>query len=237
MFNNRIEDTIIFEDKDIIVCHKKSGIAVQNSRIGQLDMESGLKNYIAQKNPGKMPYLGIIHRLDQPVEGVLVFAKNPEAAKKLSAQMTSGKMGKFYLAVVEGEINQSEGTLEDYLKKDGKTNTSAVVNKGVTDAKKAILFYKVLEQIKTEGELNKTLVKIQLDTGRHHQIRVQMSHAGMPLVGDRKYNGNGKINKSLGLCSFCLEFEHPSSKKKMSFQVVPSGDAFEGFKFLEFIKK
>lgn len=91
MWIKDIRDYILYEDKDILVCHKPAGLAVQNARVGSMDMESLLKNYIAQKVPGKMPYLGIIHRLDQPVEGVLVFALNPKAAADLSRQMTAGK--------------------------------------------------------------------------------------------------------------------------------------------------
>ena len=104
MWIKDIRDYILYEDKDILVCHKPAGLAVQNARVGSMDMESLLKNYIAQKVPGKMPYLGIIHRLDQPVEGVLVFALNPKAAADLSRQMTAGKIKKTYLAVTEGTV-------------------------------------------------------------------------------------------------------------------------------------
>ena len=104
MWIKDIRDYILYEDKDILVCHKPAGLAVQNARVGNMDMESLLKNYIAQKVPGKMPYLGIIHRLDQPVEGVLVFALNPKAAADLSRQMTAGKIKKTYLAVTEGTV-------------------------------------------------------------------------------------------------------------------------------------
>ena len=99
MWIKDIRDYILYEDREILVCHKPAGIAVQNARVGSMDMESLLKNYIAQKNPGKMPYLGIIHRLDQPVEGVLVFALNGKAAAELNRQMTSGGIEKIYLAV------------------------------------------------------------------------------------------------------------------------------------------
>ena len=101
MWIKDIRDYIIYEDKDILVCHKPAGIAVQNARVGSMDLESLLKNYVAQKVPGKMPYLGIIHRLDQPVEGVLVFALNSRAAAELNRQMTSGKIKKIYLAVTD----------------------------------------------------------------------------------------------------------------------------------------
>ena len=145
MWIKDIRDYILYEDKDILVCHKPAGLAVQNARVGNMDMESFLKNYIAQKVPGKMPYLGIIHRLDQPVEGVLVFALNPKAAADLSRQMTAGKIKKTYLAVTEGTVKVKSAKLVDWLKKDGRTNSSAVVEGGTSGAKKAILSYEVLE--------------------------------------------------------------------------------------------
>ena len=219
------------EDKDILVCHKPAGLAVQNARVGSMDMESLLKNYIAQKVPGKMPYLGIIHRLDQPVEGVLVFALNPKAAADLSRQMTAGKIKKTYLAVTEGTVKVKSAKLVDWLKKDGRTNSSAVVEGGTSGAKKAILSYEVLETWKNKedaqdcGERN--LIRIDLDTGRHHQIRVQMAHAGMPLVGDRKYNPGQNSQEPLALCSAKLGFQHPVTKKQLEFQVQPAGMAFK----------
>ena len=118
MWIKDIRDYILYEDREILVCHKPAGIAVQNARVGSMDMESLLKNYIAQKNPGKMPYLGIIHRLDQPVEGVLVFALNGKAAAELNRQMTSGGIEKIYLAVTAGHITQEKAVLEDWLKKE-----------------------------------------------------------------------------------------------------------------------
>ena len=184
MWIKDIRDYILYEDKDILVCHKPAGLAVQNARVGSMDMESLLKNYIAQKVPGKMPYLGIIHRLDQPVEGVLVFALNPKAAADLSRQMTAGKIKKTYLAVAEGTVKAQDC-----------------------------------------GERN--LIRIDLDTGRHHQIRVQMAHAGMPLVGDRKYNPGQNSQEPLALCSAKLGFQHPVTKKQLEFQVQPAGMAFK----------
>ena len=152
MWIKDIRDYIIYEDKDILVCHKPAGIAVQNARVGSMDLESLLKNYIAKKTPGKMPYLGIIHRLDQPVEGVLVFALNAKAAAELNRQMTTGRIRKIYLAVTEGEVQSEKNTLEDWLKKDNRTNSSAVVAAGVPGAKKAVLSYELLETNKVQGQ-------------------------------------------------------------------------------------
>ena len=117
MWNYQIEENILYEDKEILVCRKTAGMPVQAAKIGTMDMESALKNYLAQKTPGKIPYLGVVHRLDQPVEGILVFAKTSEAAGNLSKQMMAGGAGKYYLAVTEGKAKSSEGTLTDYLKK------------------------------------------------------------------------------------------------------------------------
>ena len=116
MWRGNIQENILYEDSQILVCHKPAGLAVQNARVGSMDMESLLKNYIAQKVPGKMPYLGIIHRLDQPVEGVLVFALNPKAAADLSRQMTAGKIKKTYLAVTEGTVKVKSAKLVDWLR-------------------------------------------------------------------------------------------------------------------------
>ena len=230
MWNN-IENMILYEDKEIIVCHKAAGIAVQSARIGMPDMESTLKNYLVAKNPGNMPYLGVVHRLDQPVEGVLVFAKNKKAAAGLTGQITSGSVTKEYLAVTAQKVEKVQGHLEDYLKKDGKTNTSAVVTPETDGAKKAVLDYEVLNEVSDERTLTgkRILVRIQLGTGRHHQIRVQMTHAGMPLLGDRKYNPEDSSGLPLGLCSCHLVFRHPVTGKKLEFQVTPKGECFADF--------
>ena len=241
MLSGKIEENILFEDKDILVCRKISGIAVQNAGIGTMDMESALKNYLAVKQTSsgnigqkdKVPYLAVVHRLDQPVEGVLVFAKTPRAAKELSRQITQGKMEKNYLAVTFGMPpvgKNEERVLEDYLKKDGKTNTSFATAPGTPGSKKARLWYKVLETIEDPQEgKEKHLLQIRLETGRHHQIRVQLSHAGMPLAGDRKYGALEKTKFSLGLCAWQLTFTHPVTGKKMKFETIPVGDAFQGF--------
>ncbi len=234
MRNFNIQDCILYEDREILVCHKPAGIAVQNARLGAADMESSLKNYLALKNPGKMPYLGVVHRLDQPVEGVLVFAKTPKAASGLTRQITAKTVTKEYLAVTAQMSDEKQGHLEDYLKKDSRTNSSSVVTSKTPEAKKAVLDYWVQEEIKDERtETGKRiLVKIALDTGRHHQIRVQMAHKGMPLLGDRKYNAKDLSGLPLGLCSCHLAFRHPVTGKKMEFKAAPKGEAFTGFQTL-----
>lgn len=220
---------ILYEDNDIIVIHKPGGISVQTSRIGQKDMVSILKNYrVRKKEP---PYIGVIHRLDQPVEGVLVFAKTKEAAAKLSDQSARHEMDKYYRAVVQntGEIKLSEGSTGeqiDFLLKDAKLNSSKVVPEGTKGAKKAVLSYRVLY---TKGELAELEIKLQ--TGRHHQIRVQMAHAGFPLVGDQKYGGLSASSiegagKNIALCSVKIGFSHPKTGEKMEFQIEPENETF-----------
>ena len=229
---------ILFEDKEIIVCHKKAGIPVQSARLGQKDMVSILNNYLAEK--GEKVQVNVVHRLDQPVEGVIVFAKTKKAAAGLSKQIQQGSMRKIYHAVccVENEtwIKSAEKSsavykLTDYLVKDGRTNTSSVCRPGDKDAKKAELEFSVLKIHEEEGR-KYFLAEIELKTGRHHQIRVQMSHAGLPLHGDQKYNQKWEeyqVSRGLGLCAVSLTFEHPVKGKKMTFQVEPEGEVFRRF--------
>ena len=217
----KIED-IIYEDKDIMVCKKHAGVAVQSARSSQLDMESAIRNYLSQNDDKRgIPYIGIIQRLDQPVEGVILFAKNPKAASELNRQIQQKQMEKIYMAVVKASVKQQAGTMEDFLLKDGRSNTSKVVTKEAKGSKKAILSYKVWA---TKGE--KVLLGINLLTGRHHQIRVQLANAGMPIMGDRKYNPEDKETKQLALCAHSLEFSHPKTGKKMKFEVLPENELY-----------
>ena len=206
---------ILYEDEEVIVCEKPAGVAAQTRRLGQADMESLLKNYRAGK--GEQPYIGVVHRLDQPVRGVMVFAKTKEAAADLSRQVQTKMADKFYYAVTDGVPEQKKGTLEDYLLRDGKTNTSKVVSKSTEGAKAARLNYEVIAQNKTNAVL-----RIRLDTGRHHQIRVQLANAGIPIVGDAKYNFKETMTRSgngLLLCSYKIGFKHPKTHKKMEFEI------------------
>ncbi len=227
---------ILYEDEHIIVCVKPPGVATQTGRAAAQDMVSMLKNYRVSKKEDS--YIGVVHRLDQPVEGILVLAKNQKAAGALSRQISQGAMYKEYLTVTVGEMAQDFGKLVDYLKKDGRTNLSTVVQKGTKDAKEARLQYHVLGRRTGEDGAPLNLVRIHLETGRHHQIRVQMSHAGYPILGDRKYGkkdghkqdaGDKTDYMPLALCSAGLTFAHPVTGKKMEFHEVPSGRAFEKF--------
>lgn len=229
---------IIYEDDHIIVCYKPAGVPTQTSKMGEQDMVSLLKNYLYKKQTEKKePYVAVIHRLDQPVEGLLVFAKTPFAAKELSKGMQGAGFGKYYKAVLWGAPKKANDTLEDYLVKDGRTNTSRVCEPSETDAKKAVLSYEVLamgREVDPVGEQasgrSVTLVKVKLDTGRHHQIRVQMANIGCPIWGDAKYN-NASVQdrrfRQIALCAYRLEFVHPKTGKKMEFEIEPKGEGFK----------
>lgn len=212
---------IIYEDPDIVVCHKGAGIPVQTSKPGQQDMVSLLRNYFARKKENTEIFL--VHRLDQPVEGVMVFARTKKAAAELSRQVKEKNMDKYYFAVVQGILEKQSGTLEHYLLREGKTNTSRVVTKETPGAKKAVLSYEVKEVFREYS-----LVQIKLETGRHHQIRVQMAEMGHPLVGDKKYNWQCQAGyQPIGLCSVRTAFLHPKTGKFMEFSVTPQGIVFK----------
>ena len=211
---------IIFEDEHILVVKKDAGIPVQAGMLRIMDLQGLIKNELYKRNrKGGEPYLGLIHRLDQPVEGVMVFAKTPFAAANLSEQVTDGRMKKHYLALLCGKPSKDSGKLVDYLLKDGRTNTSSVVKEYSKDAKRSELNYRVLRR-----DEDRTLVEVELITGRHHQIRVQMANAGWPLYGDTKYNpafAETKEQVQTALCAYKLSFVHPKTKKVMEFRIEP----------------
>ena len=251
--NTYQELKILFEDAHLLVCYKPAGAPVQSAHVGSKDCENILKNYLYEKEPKRgMPYLGIIHRLDQPVEGLLVFAKTGAAAKSLSRQIQDGRMRKTYLAVRrtvdKATGKQAENTkncgkpgenveksvenwteITDYLRKNGRENRSEIVPEGTAGAKKAVLRYRTLKAV--DGQ---ELVEIQLVTGRHHQIRVQLAGLGTPLAGDQKYGEPLKtvdsVDKSYpALCAYRLEFVHPKTGKPLSFQINPKNSSFAPF--------
>lgn len=212
--------SVVKENDNYIVIHKPSGIATQTSKLGEKDLVSEVKNYLA-KSGSKNPYLAVINRLDQPVEGLVLFAKNEKAAADLSKQLNDNKINKTYYATVWGHMPDSEGVLEDYLLKDGKTNTSKVVNKGVNNSKLAKLEYKVIS-----SDENTDILKIHLLTGRHHQIRVQFANAKHPLLGDTKYGSNESIaySKSISmrfvwLKAYGLAFTDPKTKEAVNIEL------------------
>ena len=209
---------VIYEDNHIIVVEKTPNIPSQADKTGDMDMLTLVKNYIKEKynKPGNV-YLGLVHRLDRPVGGVMVFAKTSKAASRLSEQVRNKSLKKVYLAVVDGKFESKTGTLEDYLYKDERNNMSKVVNKEKKNAKFAKLDYEVLKYNEVK---NLSLVKINLHTGRHHQIRVQLSNLGHSIFGDQKYGTRGK-GKQIALWAYKLKIIHPTTKEEMDFEDLP----------------
>lgn len=218
----KMDKMIVYEDNVLLIIHKPAGIATQTSRVGQADVVSELKNY--RKRKGEDTYIGVVHRLDQPVEGLLVFAKNQSAAEILSRQIQDNTLKKSYLALVEGELAQNTGgTLTDFLQKDNRTNLSSVVKEGTKGAKKAVLDWICVKAYQGKGC---SMVEAGLSTGRHHQIRVQFANAGMPLLGDMKYGTDASkaLSKQLGitntaLLAYKLALLHPKTEKYMEYKL------------------
>ncbi len=231
-----MQTKIIYEDEYVLVCHKPAGLATQSGHVGQADMVSELKRYLStiQKSPERkkdgrkeaVPYLGVVHRLDQPVEGVLVFAKTKEAAAKLTTQLSKGSLNKQYFALVCGKPCAKVGEIVDYLVKDG--NVAHVSENKHPEAKKAVLQYELVGEMTGESQETVSLLDVHIETGRFHQIRVQLAHAGMPIVSDRKYGGEQAVllGSKLGignvaLFAYKIEFLHPVTGKKQVFSVEP----------------
>lgn len=312
---------IIYEDANILVCYKPAGLPVQTAKVGQMDMVSELKNYLHSA------YLGIIHRLDQPVEGLLVFAKDTKSAAKLSAYLQKGTLNKQYYGVISGKPSAPGGELVDYLKKEkdravvvteayqeaksGNTDrrnpggtknkmnaaSNAVSTRDKTNAasktvsrrngraaiensvQQAVLQYQVMKNryfqeeqyqapfniVSTAGAIKDhngteaqkqeqealpvgrtekvenpedkgaalSLLDIHIDTGRFHQIRAQLSHAGMPLLGDSKYGNEESLLvsrqlavRNVALCAYKIEFLHPVTGERKVFEIAPKGKIF-----------
>lgn len=229
---------ILHEDADIIVCVKPYGMPAQGDKSRDTDVLSYLKNHIFEEEEmEEEPYLAMVHRLDRPVGGIMVFAKNQKAAAGLSDQMQDGTMVKFYQAILTGELPAESGVLEDYLVRDGKNNTSKIVKKGTKGAKRAQLEYEVLDVFETDQGIL-SYVLIELITGRHHQIRVQMAERGAGIYGDTKYNPlftkTKKKYQQIALFATRLELEHPTSGNHMVFKCEPEGDVFEVIELDEF---
>lgn len=206
---------ILYEDSEILVCEKPAGIATQSSRVGTPDMVSLLKNYLRQQSPQQQPYLAVIHRLDQPVTGLLVFAKSKRAAADLNKQLTTAGFGKHYLALLTGIPSPDETDLTNYLIKDNKTNTSRICTQNTPGSKVARLHYKLIQKWS-----HSSLAEITLDTGRHHQIRVQMAHLGCPIQGDVKYGAT--VPGQLQLYAYRLTFRHPIHHQLLEFTLDTS---------------
>lgn len=209
---------VIYEDNHIIVVEKPPNVPSQGDKTEDVDMLTLIKEYLKEKynKPGNV-YLGLVHRLDRPVGGVMVFAKTSKAASRLSNQVREKFFKKEYLAIVDGKPEKNKGTLENYLLKNERTNTSRIVKENTPGSKYAKLDYEVL---KYNEEINLSLLKILLHTGRHHQIRVQLAEMGHSICGDQKYGTRGR-GKQISLWAYKLTIEHPITKESMTFTDVP----------------
>ena len=208
---------VIFEDNHIIVVEKPVNIPSQGDKTGDIDMLTIIKDYLKEKynKPGNV-YLGLVHRLDRPVGGVMVFAKTSKAASRLSEQVRNKTFKKEYLVICNGKMEKNQDTLVDYLWKDEKKNTSYVVKSTKKNAKQAILDYEVLKYDETQ---NLSVLRINLHTGRHHQIRVQLSSRMHAIYGDNKYHGRGAGFLWLQIC-----------EKRSGWDLAQSGETSQGGK-------
>lgn len=213
------EIKIIYEDNHLLVVEKPVNLLTQGDATGDKDLLSLLKVRLKEKyqKPGNV-YLGLVHRLDRPTGGAIVFAKTSKAASRLAAQLRDNTFARAYLAVVHGKLQPGRGSLQHYLHKNKQTNTVSVVNKNSVGAKAARLTYQVLDT----GH-NFSLVQVQLQTGRAHQIRVQFAAAGHPLFGDQRYGQTcNRPGQQLALWSYCLSFSHPTLKIQLTFTSYPA---------------
>ena len=219
---------VIYEDNHIIVVEKPVNIPSQGDKTGDIDMLTIIKHYLIEKynKPGDA-YVGLVHRLDRPTGGIMVFAKTSKAASRLSEQVRNKEFEKEYLVIVDGKMEQEIGTFEDYLVKNEKTNTSKITDSKNKNGKKAILDYK---EVTYNEETNLSLIKVKLHTGRHHQIRVQFASRNHSVYGDQKYGTRGR-GKQLCLWAYKLSFKHPVSKEKLEFEDLP--EATGSWKILE----
>lgn len=209
---------VLYEDNHLLVVEKPVNILSQGDDTNDKDMVNLLKSYVKEKynKPGNV-FIGLVHRLDRPVGGVMVFAKTSKAASRLSEQVRNKSFKKTYRAVIHKTMSKKEDNLKDYLYKNKKTNMVSVVNKNHKDAKNAELDYETLQ-----SKNNFSLVQIDLKTGRPHQIRVQFASRKHPLFGDQRYGKDvNKVGQQIALWSYKIEITHPTTKEKMEFICEP----------------
>ena len=271
---------IIYEDADLFVCYKPAGFATQTASALQADLVSELKNY--RKSRGESDYIGLIGRLDQPVEGLMVIAKNPRAAGKLEAAQAKGRIDKYYLALTQGlpkgsDCGQEADSLHRkgewiFLENDmlpasrgkngrllapedkgtkngrqpsakdkgakktrlpapgtGEAKKTCQLAPGIKGVRKARLEYQILDHSKTKDGRALALLRVHLLTGRHQQIRLQLSGLGSPILGDARY-GADPNGQPLALCACQLSFPHPGTGERISYEILPRGTAFGRFK-------
>lgn len=213
---------ILYEDNHLLVVEKPVNMPVQADMSGDEDLLSAAKAYIKQtyQKPGEA-YLGLVHRLDRPVGGVMVFARTSKAAARLSAQFAAGKAQKRYAAIVCGQP-ESQAVLSDWLRKNETSFSSAVVAENTPGAKSAKLSYALLGA--REG---RALLDVRLFTGRPHQIRVQLQHAGLPIAGDQRYNPRAMPGEQIKLWAYALTLTHPTLGEEMCFTCLPHGEGWD----------
>ena len=210
--------TPVYEDNHIIIINKAPGEIVQGDKTGDTPLCDIVAQYLKEKyaKPGNV-FCGVAHRLDRPVGGLVVFAKTSKAASRLSEEVRLKQFEKKYLVIANGKFEKDKGELEDYLLKNQAKNMSKVVKEGTKNSKLAKLDYEV---IKYDPDLNLSVVKINLHTGRHHQIRVQLSSRNHSIYGDQKYGGRGH-GKQICLWAYSLKIIHPITKQEMKFELYP----------------
>ncbi|MBN2402487.1 MAG: RluA family pseudouridine synthase [Spirochaetes bacterium] len=209
---------VIFEDNHIIVAEKPVNVPSQRDESNNEDMLTLLKKDIRERfaKPGNV-YLGLVHRLDRPAGGIMVFAKTSKAASRLSGQMRAGSFKKKYLAILHGKLKETQGKLRHFLLKDERTNIVSIMDESIKNAKLALLSYEFVEHKK-----GLSLVKVDLITGRPHQIRAQFACIGNPLWGDQKYGSDiNRLGQQLALWSAEIAFVHPVSNEELSFTSSP----------------
>ncbi|WP_292944845.1 RluA family pseudouridine synthase [Olleya sp. UBA1516] len=213
VLSNKDNLQVIYEDNHIIVVNKRAGDLVQGDKTGDTPLSDVIKNYIALKynKPGNV-YLGTVHRLDRPTTGLVIFSKTSKALPRLNKLFVSKDISKTYWALVKNRPEKDADTLIHWLKKNPKNNKSTAYIKEVPDSKKAILHYKIIKKLD-----NYFLLEVNLETGRHHQIRSQLSSIGSPIKGDLKY-GFDRSNKdaSISLHARNIQFTHPVSKDDLN---------------------
>mgnify|MGYP001486327995 FL=1 len=209
---------IIYEDNHLIAINKRPGDLVQGDKTGDNTLIDQVKNYIKKKyNKPRGVFLGLIHRLDRPTSGLILFAKTSKALRRINKQFKDRKTQKKYWAIIDKSFNSNSGTLTHWLKRNPKMNKSFANNEEVNDSKKAILHYKKIIKLRKY-----CVLEIDLETGRHHQIRSQLSFIGFPVKGDLKYNAKRKNpDASIDLHARSLTINHPTTKKKITFLASP----------------
>ena len=204
---------VLFEDNHIVVVNKRAGDITQGDKTGDKPLSDVVKEYIKDKynKPGDV-FLGVVHRLDRPTSGIIIFARTSKSLERLNKMLRDKKINKTYWAIVKNHPKKEKDTLINYLRKNPKNNKSTAYTKEIEGSKKAILHYTVIKKLD-----NYSLIEIDLETGRHHQIRTQLSNIGSPIKGDLKY-GFDRSNKdgSIHLHARKIQFIHPVSKKQIN---------------------